>query len=945
MALPAGTLLGPYKIVSAIGAGGMGEVYKATDTRLNRTVALKVLPTHFSADPEMKQRFDREAQTIAGLNHPNICVLHDVGRLRADSASPDQPEVDFLVMEFVEGETLADRLARGPLPVDEALRIAGELADALDRAHRQGVVHRDLKPANIMLARSGTSRQGSTQVKILDFGLAKFTAPGEGGIAAQATRMDVTSPGTMLGTLQYMAPEQIEGREADARTDIFAFGGVLYEILTGKRAFEGKSQASLIGAIMKAEPRPIAHTQPLTPAVLERVIARCLAKDPDDRWQDAHSLRIALASIAKNRGQGAAVVEAPRWRQLDVALLAVGLLLTAGAAVPAYITLRGSPEAGPTQFRHTTVGLIQDEMSLSPNGETIAFVAKPDSAGGASLFIRPVRGVTSVKLAGTDDATQPFWSPDSNAIAFVSGGKLKRVDASGGAAKDLCSAEDFSGGSWTAADGGTIVFGTSKGLMRVSAEGGPPALVTTLSPGETGHFWPDVLPDGRHLLYLAWSADAATRGIYLASLDSKDRTKLIAAESNARYAASGSRDAAPGYIFFQRESTLFAQPFDARTLAFTGNAAHAADGVRSAGTGRGIFDVSQNGVLLYFQSASGATGRAGLGPFSWGWIDRGKAAGVAIEDGTYGDMDLSPDGKLVAVTRGEGITASADIWVIDWEKDTSVRLTTDPADDVNPIWAPDGTRVAFTTWRKGNADIYVKNANNVGPETPLLEGPENEEVKDWSHDGRMIAFMCGHDAFADICALPVDADGKPGKPFPVVQGHFRKGEPKFSYDGKWLAYVDDHNQSGVFQVYVMSFPGGEVKQQVSNSGGGQPRWRQDGKELYFLDSPQFMVVDLTLGSQISASAPHVLAQAPNLNSTATDPIRHQWAMMPDGQRMLVRIPLGRTRIGSRSSEVGPTLTCCFAPTGAGGPRVAQGGPVSAGMTVVLQWPATLTKAQ
>jgi dipeptidyl aminopeptidase/acylaminoacyl peptidase len=455
------------------------------------------------------------------------------------------------------------------------------------------------------------------------------------------------------------------------------------------------------------------------------------------------------------------------------------------------------------------------------------------------------------------------------------------------------------------------------------------------------------LPDGRHVLYLAWSDDAASRAIYVGALDSTERRKLITAESNARYAASGSRQAAAGYIFFHRQATLFAQPFDAAKLTFTGDAAHAADGVRTSGAGRGIFDVSQNGVLLYFQSAtSGATGRGRLGTMSFGWMGRGAAREVAIEDGTYGDMDLSPDGKFVAVTQGESTSSSADVWVIDWEKNTSVRLTTDPGDDVDPVWAPDGLRVAFTTWRKGNADIYVKNANNVGPETPLLEGPENEEVKDWSHDGRVIAFMCGHDAFADICALPIDADGKPGKPFPVVQGHFHKGEPKFSYDGKWLAYVDDHNLSGTFQVYVMSFPGGEVKQQVSNAGGGQPRWRQDGKELYFRLQGQFMAVDLKLGQQVEASAPRLLAVAPYNTAVSADPTRHQWAITPDGQRMLVRIPPGRTRTGGRSSEVGPTLGATFTPAGAGAAaRAGQPGQVSAGMTVVLQWPAILTRAQ
>jgi Tol biopolymer transport system component len=939
MPLTAGTRLGPYQVVGAIGAGGMGEVYQATDTRLNRTVAIKVLPPHFADNAEMKQRFDREARTIAGLNHPNICTLHDVGQ-EAGTA--------FLVMEYVEGETLADRISRGPLPATEALRVAQEIADALDQAHRQGIVHRDLKPANIMLARAGITRQGSSQTKILDFGLAKWAATGEAAsVAAQPTRLDVTAQGTMLGTLQYMAPEQVEGKEADARTDIFAFGAVLYEMLTGKRAFEGKSQASLIGAIMKADPRPISHVQPLTPAALEHIVMRCLAKDPDERWQDAHGVLLALRWIARSIGQTTTVAEAPRKRWREIAVFAAGVVVLAAVSVPAFSYLRGDPDPEAMQYRHTVIGLSTDDVAVSPDGGTIVFNAKPDSSAGSSLFVRPTRSVTSVKLAGTDDGSQPFWSPNSRSIAFVAGGKLRRVDATGGAPKDLCPAPDFSGGSWSAAGGGTIVFGSAKGLQRVSAEGGNAEPATALETGETGHFWPNVLPDGRHVLYLAWSDDPAKRGVYLGALDSKERTRLISAETNAFYATSGARDAAAGYIFFHRQDTLFAQPFDAAKLAFSGDAAHVADGVRTGTAGRGVFDVSGNGVLLYFQSGTaGATGRAAAVLASWGWSTASAPGDVAVEDGFYGDMDLSPDGKFIAVTKQESLASSADIWVIDWQKNTSVRLTTDPGDDINPIWSPDGAKVAFTTWRKGNADVYVKNANNVGAETPLLETPENESVKDWSHDGRYIAYMCGRDTYEDICALPIDPDGKAGKPFPVVQGHFHKGEPKFSYDGKWLAYVDDHNESGKFEVYVRSFPGDELKQPISNAGGGQPRWRQDGQELYYRSADnRYVAVDMKLGTKIESSLPRTLFPAPNNGTTSTIiPTRHQWAVTADGKSFLIRIPTGRTRNGTRSSEVGPIVTASFAPTGSAGGRAGAPGTVTAGLTVVLNWPSALAKA-
>ena len=978
MALPQGTRLGPYEILGPIGAGGMGEVYKATDIRLSRTVAIKVLPSHFAGDPEMKQRFEREAQTIAGLNHPNICILHDIG---------EQDGTHFLVMEYVEGETLADRISRGPLPLGEALQIAGEVVDALDKAHRQGIVHRDLKPANIMLAKAkragaatatkiitapddspvkptsdpaagsaasapksgrpsssaSSMRSSSSHTKLLDFGLAKWVAPGGSNpISAQSTRMDMTSQGAMIGTLQYMAPEQVEGKEADARTDLFAFGAVMYEMLTGKRAFEGKSQASLLGAIMKAEPRPISHYAPETPAVLEHMIARCLVKDPEERWQDAHSIRLKLQWIGRHRD--GAQVAAPKRTWRDVALWAALGVLLAAASVPAYLQWRGRAQPDAVQFRHTISGLFESDIAVSPDGKTIAFVAKPDQGSAASLYVRPFGGLTAVKLAGTDNASQPFWSPDSKFIGYASGGKLKKVAALGGATQDLCSAADVFGGAWSESQGGAIVFGTPKGLFTVSAEGGNATPVSELAEGETGHLWPSFLPDGRHVVYLAWSEEPTKRVIYAGSLDSKERTRLVDAESNPIYAAT---PASGGHLLFHRQATLFAQPFDAKALRFTGDPAQVVGEVSTAGNGFGKFSVSGTGVLLYFQGQAGASasGRARVSFSQFGWIDRNLGrSGAALEPGQYGDMDLSPDGKFIAVTRQEAGATAADIWVFDWAKQVPQKITSDPVDAVDPVWSPDGLRVAFTSFRKGNADIYVTNANGVGAEKPLLESSANESIEDWSRDGRYIAFEYGKDAFQDIYAAQIEND-KPGKPFPVVEGRFQKNEPQFSKDGKWLAYTADQNETGKFQVYVVSFPVPNRKLQVSTDGGGQPRWDWNTKRLYYRTPDNRMAaVEMTLGETLQASPPVFLGAAATSNPTAADLTRHMFSVGREGQA-LVRIPVGAATVGGGTGGTAPVLALQITPAGGAGTSAAARGPVTSGLTAVLHWTSLLKKGE
>jgi Tol biopolymer transport system component len=892
----------------SVAASAGSEVYKAADAQADRTVAIKVI--NLGGDvPEFRQRFDKDAQTIARLNHPNICALHELGR---------QDAVDFLVMDYLEGETLDKRLERGPLKLSEALKAAGEILDALDKAHRAGVTHRNLKPSNVMLTKAG--------VKLLDFGLGnvkRFELP----------KPDVATPAPVEGVLHYRAPEQLEDKEGDARVDIFAFGSLFYEMLTGKKAFDGKSRAVLIASIATTDPDPLSKAAPYAPPALEHILKRCLAKDPDDRWQTVHDLMIQFQWITQGGSAGAGFAAQRKRERVIMALLGVMILLVAGLAAPAARYWRGPGDASEFQFRVPVRGLSASDVALSPDGQTIALVARPNANESPALFVRRSGALAFQRLGGTDDATQPFWSPDSRYIAFVAGGRLKKVNAGGGAPQDLCEAQGFSGGTWSKE--GTILFGSAKGLNRVSAEGGKPSAITTPDARETGHFWPDFLPDGQHYLYLAWSGEAANRAVFIGKLDSKDKTRFMTAESNVYYAA-------PGYVIFHRGASLFAQPFDDVKLTLSGEPIHIADEVAdSAANGRGTLDVSQNGVLMYFQGAGTTTGRGRVqANAQFGWMDRsGKlldAAGVAAP---YGDIALSPDGKQIAVTQQEG--ATADIWIIDWQRAAvSTRLTLNSGDNVDAVWSPDGMRVAFTSYRKGNADIYVKNANGVGPDTAVLESANDEIVKDWSKDGKYIAFLFGQDNFRDIYALPLSGDKKP---LPLVQGHFQKDEPQFSYDGKWLAYTSD--ESGMFQVYVMSFPAGDQRIQVSMAGGGQPRWKGDGKELYYRSQDnRIMAVDIKAAPKLESGTPRPLFTSPRNNPVLRDPTRHQLAVTADGGRFLLMVPAG-ANANAGGPGATPGTPTQFSPNGQGG---QPGGgitlaPIVNGLTVVQHWTAALGK--
>jgi Tol biopolymer transport system component len=827
--------------------------------------------------------------------------------------------------------------------LDEALRVAVAIADALDKAHREGLIHGNLRPSNVMLMENG--------IKVLDFGLPspKPPAPSAARRSAAGAATEAETSERKPASLEYLAPEQLEGGATDARSDVFAFGTILYEMISGKKAFEGKTAQLLIAAIVSLDLDPPSTFEPAAPPALDHLAERCSAKSPEDRWQTAHSVLVQLQWILEG-GSGAAAAAAAqrrkRERRLRI-LLGVAAIVIAAIGGPAFLYLRGATTSDELRFRVPVVGINPEYMAVSPDGKNMALVVSPDNSGGSSLYVRPVGGLSYRLLAGTTEAVQPFWSPDSRFIAFVSGGKLKAVEMTGGAPKDICGAADFAGGTWGSR--GTILFGSSKGLFQVSAEGGNAEPLTTLDKQESGHFWPHFLPDGQHYLYLAWGASVQNRGVYVGALGSKDRTKLMSAESNVAYAE-------PGYLFFHREGTIFAQPFDASSLKLKAQPIHVADQLRFSGAnGRGSFDVSraaEDGALIYFQGAAAATGRGGTVGRQWAWRTRtGQQTELAGEQGQYGDMDLSPDQKFIAVTRQEIGAANADIWVIDWQRGTSTQVTRDSGDNINPVWSPDGKRVAYTSYRKGNADVYLKNADGVGEETPLLATSTNEAVEDWSKDGRFLIYLAGDD-FQDIYALPM-RDGKPdGQPIAVVKGHFRKDEPQLSYDGKWLAYASDKS-GGTFQVYVTSFPAGDQEIQISTEGGGQPRWRADGKELFYRNSDStVMLADIKAGAKIEAMSPRLLFVTNQANTNAAiNPVRHQWSVAPDGQRFLV--PSGNNQIvtrGNAGQSSAPRVQGgTFAPPGqAGGGAGARGraaSQITTGLTVVQHWTSALSNAK
>jgi eukaryotic-like serine/threonine-protein kinase len=836
MALTSGTKLGPYEIQSPLGAGGMGEVYRARDSRLDREVAIKVLPAEVASDPVLKQRLEREARAVSKISHPHICTLHDIGH---------QDGVDFLVMELVEGETLEHRLAKGPLPPEQVIRYGAQIADALSKAHKQGFTHRDLKSSNIMLTKSGA--------KLMDFGLAKQSdhvpvAAALREITAEQSKL--TSDGMLVGTFQYMAPEQLEGKEADARTDIFALGEVLYEMLTGKPAFSGKSKASLIAAILTNDPPPITQLQPLTPPALERIIKQCLAKDPDDRWQSASDLASELKWISDNLSQ--TTTQPAMVRTLPHARIAwvVAALAVCATSTFTIVQLREKalpapvirslimPEEGTTPL---FTGDFAGPMVISPDASAVAFIASAGK-GAPLLWVRKLKALHAHAVSGTEGATFPFWSPDSRSLGFFAGGKLKTVLADGGTPFEVCEAPTPRGGTWSSK--GIIVFapGYLGTVSQVPATGGVPRPVTVLDRSKhDSHRWPRFLPDGEHFLYLAVSHSGGVLsnpndGIYFASLDGKENHFLLHGFTEAVYAS--------GRLLYERDGVLMVQRFDPGKGALQGEAERLAEDVlQDSTTWNAAFDASGSALLAY---ASG-----GLVPAQPKWYDRiGKELGAAGPKAfNLNAVRLSPDGTRVASESGE---ATGDVWVYDLKRGVNTRFTFGGAGaSSSPVWSPDGLWIAYIGIRtptsnslsKANA-IYRKPANGGGQEELLLEGDNtNRVLDDWSPDGKSLLFTTG-DTVATGQIWMLEMNGQ-HKPVPLVQGDFVASLPRFSPDGHWIAYSS--TESGRSEVYVIPFGGGTGKWQISNTGGSGPVWRHDGKELfYWSPDNSLMSVSLTL---------------------------------------------------------------------------------------------------
>ncbi len=880
--------LGPYEILSAIGAGGMGEVYRARDTRLDRIVAVKVLPDRLADNPELRERFEREARTIASLNHPHICVLYDIGeapnpesRPSTGSGRPEPAEgripspdtIQFLVMEYLEGETLARRLAKGPLPLEQMLSYAIEIADALDKAHRKGVTHRDLKPGNIMLTKSGT--------KLLDFGLAKLrqaTASAATPLSALPTAEEaITAQGAILGTLQYMAPEQVEGTEADARTDIFAFGALVYEMATGKKAFEGKSQASLMAAILDREPPPMSLLEPMTPAALDRVVKKCLRKDPDERWQSARDVTDELKWIAEASSQPgtptATVARGKVKERLAWAVAAVALVVAALVASAAYF--RRAPAAPPVRF---TIGppekglfdLAAAFLAVSPDGSKVAFIAA-DSSGKSQLWIRALDSLAARPLPGTDRATQPFWSADGRFLAFFAEGNLKKIAVSGGPAQTLTGGfPAIAGGAWSGE--GVVLFATTPAggglatIQRVSAAGGAATPLTTLdaSRQENAHFYPHFLPDGKHFLYFARSANREKSAIYVGSLDSKERTLLLNANSNVVYAP-------PGYLLYSREGTLMAQPFDAERLQLTSESVPIAEALQfNSANGRAAFAASENGVLAY--RAGGAPP-----PRALVWVGRnGAEQPVAAPPRAYDFPRLSPDGRRIAVE------VETQIWLYDLTRDTLTRFAFEGSQNDSPAWTPDGKRIAFRSNREGGtSNLFWQLADGSGGLERLTTDKSGPVPRSWSPNGQLLAFFeLNPTTQRDIWVLRLSDQ----KAQPFLRTPFNEGAPSFSTDARWLAYVS--NESGRPEIYVQPYPGPGGKWQISTDGGTEPAWSRDGRELFYRSGTKMMAVEITVQPGFSAGKPRLLFEGQYLSSQF--PLTGvAYDVSPDGQRFLM----------------------------------------------------------
>jgi Tol biopolymer transport system component len=862
MPLSVAARLGPYEVLGPLGAGGMGEVYRARDTRLERIVALKVLPAELATSPERRARFEREAKAVSALNHPHICTLHDVGR---------HDGIDYLVLEYIEGETLAERLKRGPLPLEQVLRYGVEIADALDKAHRHGIVHRDLKPGNVMLTRSGT--------KLLDFGLAKLKPAEARAAESPLSEMEtmvkpgtgpLTGEGRMLGTFQYMAPEQLEGKDADARTDIFALGSLLYEMTTGKRAFTGGSAASVVAAILEREPPPMAAVQPMTPPALDRLVRTCLAKDRDERWQDAHDLVSELKWLQE---AAPAATQSRRRERLAWSVAAAISLAALLAAVALAARLRQQTPAVSRAVwtilpPEGVVSAFESGIALSPDHTRLAFTAIT-ADGQQLLWVRSMETGQAIPIADTDDVRSPFWSPDGRFIAFFARGKLKKVSASGGAPQTLC-AVGLTGpyvGTWGAND--SILFHGQQALsiLQVSARGGTPREVTRLdaSRGEVRHWIPEYLPDGRHFLYQVRGREA---GIYIGDTHGGPGQLLVPDDSGRRYGRTRRHYVSPDYVLLHRDEGLFAQGLDRDGSHLGTEALTVAKDVSGF--------VSASGSDLVYRCRRGPRR-----PIHIEWKDRaGNTVGRFTDLFEYAGLRLSPDGSRLALDGQPTPDSDWGLWLYETTGAPPRRLG--PSGDGQMAWSPDGQRLAHRLEVEGKLRTVIKSIAGPGLDTTLLDSAESisDFATDWSADGKWIALlrvMTRSTRGTDIwLASPELQETKA-----LLEGDTDEGLAVFSPDGRWLAYTS--MEAGPPNVYVLRLEGEPSPRRVSTDGGLVPRWRRDGRELFYLaPSGRLMAVP------ILSSATMAMGAARSLCDLEVPPIV-PYDVSSDGQRFLVPV--------------------------------------------------------
>ena len=863
MTIRSGTCLGPYEILAPLGAGGMGEVYRARDMRLDRTVAVKILSTEFAQNAEFRTRFEREAKTISQLNHPNICTLHDVGH---------ENGLDYLVMEYLEGETLADRLAKGPLPLDQALRYGVQIAEALHRAHRQGIVHRDLKPGNIIITKSGA--------KLLDFGLAKMV----GQIGAPLiqntnlpTQRQVTAQGTILGTFQYMAPEQLLGLEADAGSDIFAFGCTFYEMLTGRRAFDGPTQAAVIAAIMHSEPAPTSTMSLSEPRSIDRLIRKCLEKASEDRWQNVGDLATELRWIAE---EPATTPGLSRRRRVAPLVTAVAAMMGVGVAIGLIVGRWGHPvqtNRSPASFTVTlppgtqaATGL-SPTISISPDGTHVAYVVA--QADRTQLYLRAMDQVDGTPIPGTDGADGVFFSPDGRWVGFFADHKLKKIAIAGGAAITICDAGAPLGASWGPDD--VIIFASvpDAGFSSVSASGGVPKVFLTpdFSKGESNYFWPEILPGGKAFLFTDLSSSGKSR-IEVRSLLTAERHTLAEEAMNGRYSA--------GYLVFYRAGTLFAAPFDVEDLKVTGPASPLPEAVASTAIGAGQFCLSRDGTLVYVSGASPDNNRTLV------WVNRaGSVQPFTAPPRAYQDPRLSADGRRLLVEIYPG--TKGDLWVYELDRGILSRVTFEGFENETPVWMADNERMAFSASRAGvQRALFWKGVGESGGDAQLAAGRHHMHLSSASTDGQFLAFT-DYDPITqgDLWVLPLTGTRQPR---PFLRTPFHEWGAVFSQDNHWLAYVS--NESGRDEVYVQAFPGPGQKRQISTEGGREPLWARKGGELFYRNGSKMMAVSITTGSVLNVGKPQQLFEGSYDRGL---PLGHtNYDVSPDGQRfVMIQSPL------------------------------------------------------